>query len=307
MKTILVTGATGFFGSSLLKAFQSVDGDYKIVCVYYQDKGSSTDSRISWIEQDLLDVSKHEKLLHDVQPTHFVHLAWHVLPQHFWHSLKNVEWLYASISLFDQFCSVGGKVFMGAGTLAEYDWSYDVFDEEKTPLRPHTLYGQSKKSLFELIQQIRNKKSSDTILLWPRIGYFFGENEPVEKLLSRLVVSIKEEKPLNIMSRETARPYAHVKYVGEALVKILFCATQDEIFNVSLSRPYSLEEIVTIVSEEIKKPAITIFYGGYVPPVSEPKVLRVSMDRVHQLSGDVVKDTFCEDLKKFVRSFDGKI
>jgi nucleoside-diphosphate-sugar epimerase len=303
----LITGASGFFGNSVLNSFQKRDGDYKIICVYYKDKGKSTDPRVSWVEQDLLDVSKHEKLLQDVQATHFIHLAWHVPPQNFWHSIKNVEWLYASASLFDRFCSIGGKIFMGAGTLAEYDWSYDVFDEEKTPLRPHTLYGQCKKSLFELLQQIRNKQSSETILLWPRIGYFFGEHEPREKFLSRLVVSIKKEEPLAVVSREMARPYAHVRYVGEALVAILLHATCDETFNVSCSKPYSVQEIVTIICEELKKPLSTVSFTHYAAPVSEPTILKISMDKVIKLTDGLLKDTFPEDLRKFVRSFDGKI
>ena len=300
MKTILITGAAGFFGTSLLKAFQNLNGDDKIVCVYYKDKGESTDPRITWIEQDLLDISKHEKLFQDVQPTHFVHLAWYVPPQNFWHSIKNVEWLYASTSLFDQFCSVGGKVFIGAGTLAEYDWNYDVFDEEKTPLLPHTLYGQSKKALFELIQQIRNKKSPSTILLWSRIGYFFGEGEPKEKFLSRLVASVINKNNLNVMSRETVRPYAHVDYLGRALVDVVLSAQDDLVFNVVSPYACSLEDMVCFVASTVKQDASTIFYGKYTPPVSELPVLKVEVERLRKAIHFDWKDTFFDDFKLFV-------
>ena len=176
----------------------------------------------------------------------------------------------------------------------------DVFDEEKTPLRPHTLYGQSKKSLFELIQQIRNKKSPNTILLWPRIGYFFGDHEPKEKFLSRLAKSVIHKTPLNVMPKETLRPYAHVDYLGRVFADVLFTAKQDLVFNVTSPYACSLEDMVECVARTVGQHASTIFYGKYVPPVSELSLLKVPVERLKKVIHFEWQDTFFDDYKLFI-------
>ncbi len=301
MKTILITGASGFFGKSLVEALQKTNVDCQFICVYNNNIIDISDPRFVFVQADLLDVSKHQTLMQRFKPTKCVHLAWYVAPQKFWSALENFEWMYASINLFKVFCENGGKFFLGAGSLAEYDWITGVLDEEKTQLNPQTIYGQSKKSLYEILKIIRDVYYKDVKLIWPRIGYFFGSNEPKQKLISKLVHNIKESLPLTLVNKDIKRPYVHVKYLGNILSKIILNLGEDIVFNLSATESYSLEEIVNFISAECGIQSTQIIYNAYKSSIFEPLQLIVNTEKMVQINTRQIPDTFFKDLRNMIR------
>ena len=307
MKTILVTGASGFFGTSFLNALKKSTDQFKVFCIYVGQKGIVEDSRFIWIECDLLNMKSQQELIETLKPTHCMHFAWHVPPGTFWDSFKNIEWLYASATLFDFFCKNGGKVFVGAGSIAEYDWSSGVLDEEATPLNPATLYGESKKSLLIMLKKIRDRHLYQTVIIWPRIGYFFGENEPPEKLMSRLFTAISSGSTLRLTSANIKRPYAHVRHLGNILASLMFIVDDDFIFNLSASCSYCLGDIVKNIATQLQKSTDTLLFNAYNSPVYEPEELIILNKRLLQKSLAFQEDVFFDDLKIFVGNMHGKI
>jgi len=304
MTTFLITGASGFFGNSLLQALQKSKANGRFICLYNSQKNEINDPRFTWVKANLLDPSTHREVMKKFHPTYCVHLAWHVPPQNFWHAPENLEWLQASIHLFKEFCEAGGKVFMGAGSLAEYDWSSGILDEETTPLIPRSLYGQCKKSLYEILKVIRDTNYQSTTLLWPRIGYFFGQNEPPQKLISKVINRIKTGGALNLVSKDMKRPYAHVKYLGESLAYVLLNQQEDLAFNLSASHSYTLEEIIKFVGNIFDASPQNIVYDSYHTRslTPEPLVLSVHTDLLRKALGNPIADTFFEDLQEMAQS-----
>jgi len=294
MKTILITGASGFFGKSLLEALHSSSEEFKVIGLYHVQCPQIVDSRFEWLKADLQDLSLHSQLMQKIRPTHCVHLAWYVPPQKFWTAWENIEWLNSSLSLFRAFAREKGKVFIGAGSLAEYDWATGVLDEEKTPLNPATLYGQCKKSLHEILLAARDAHYPETTILWPRIGYFFGEDEPQEKLIRKLIASIKNGLSMDLAAPDFSRPYAHVKYLGQALATLVMeDSLEDAAFNMSASIPYSLKEVVDFIQEYLSRSSTCINYDVYP---SLPVKLTVKNQWLVD-KGMGMPDTFFTDLK----------
>ena len=234
------------------------------------------------------------------KPTDLIHLAWDVPPGEFWHSMKNIDWLYASISLFKEFCDGGGKKFIGAGSSTEYDWFSGVLDEQTTPLIPSTLYGECKKSLHAILQQIQQRNYEQTVLIWARVGYFFGEQEPQQKLISKIINHLMIQTSLNLVSEIISRPYAHVKYLGEAFVHVLFNRGKNIDFNLSGSDQYTVKEIVEFIGRELQKSTNVISYGAYKSPIKEPDNLICNTDRLKKIIGYDMPTTFYEDLKEMI-------
>jgi nucleoside-diphosphate-sugar epimerase len=303
MKTVLITGASGFFGKSFIEALgqESLD-DHQFVCIANIKTIEIQDPRFKVIQADLLDTTGHQALMEAIKPTHCVHLAWHVPPQDFWNAYENVEWLYASVSLFKAFCDTGGKVFIGAGTIAEYDWKTGILDEEKTPLMPNTFYGQCKKSLYEILTSIRNAHYKNTVLIWPRIGYFFGSSEPSLKLISRIIDSIKTSTLLKLVSKETRRPYAHVRYLGKVLAYLLLNQEEDLVFNLSANTGYTLEEIVNYVNNKVLQSSAQVSYDAYNTSSAQPITLEVKTLSLEKILKSNIQDTFFEDLKEMIEA-----
>jgi nucleoside-diphosphate-sugar epimerase len=297
-KKILITGASGFFGQSIIEALQKDKNNFEAICVSHTKPILFPDSRFQFTRCNLLDLKEEKELIHHYKPTHLLHLAWYVSPQKFWTAFDNLNWLNASINLFKSFGDNGGKVFIGAGSLAEYDWSSGVLDEVKTPLLPNTLYGQCKKSLLEILLSIRNTYYPETKIIWPRIGYFFGPNEPKEKLIPKLIESIKNGLPINLAAAEFKRPYAHVKYLGKVLTKVLIQADlKDTAFNMSASTSYPLGNIVDFVQAKLKKTFSETRYNAYP---SAPEQLEVKTDFLKSINCEI-PDTFFDDLAEIIR------
>lgn len=294
MKKILITGASGFFGKNLLHSFITKEEEFECFCVYNSQKINIIDKRFKWVKANLLDEQQSKKLIEEIKPTHCVHLAWHVPPQQFWSASENVSWLYGSIRLFQAFCENKGQMFIGAGTLAEYDWSSGILDEQITPLIPNTLYGQCKKSLYEILKVIRDTNYPEVNIIWPRIGYFFGPYESSQKLIPKLINSIKNDLPINLASAEFSRPYAHVKYFSEIISNILISDNSKNLdFNLSSSKSYALKEIVDFLAKNLNKDINNIKYDVYP---SKPIDLLVKVDYL-KILGFEIPNTFFEDLR----------
>lgn len=296
---ILITGASGFFGRSLIRALKKSIKNFECYCFYKTNAHALSDERFKWIQCDLLNLDETRQLLSEIKPTHLVHLAWYVPPQQFWTATENVDWLHASTHLFQEFCKNSGRVFIGAGTLAEYDWASGVLHGEETPLEPKTLYGQCKKSLHEILLHLRKIHSSQTKIVWLRIGHFFGSEEPKEKLIPKLINSIKNNLPINLAAADFKRPYAHIHYFGEITEKLLSLNEIDDLtFNMSTAHSYSLKEIADFIKQTLNMQSDKIMYDAYP---SMPLYIDVNTDCLKKL-GLEIPDTFFNDLTKMIES-----
>lgn len=294
---ILVTGASGFFGKHLLAQLKKNKSNFEVMYTGHNANFFMDDPRFAQRKIDLHDENHFKELMSSFQPTHMVHLAWFVSPGDFWDSEENVKWLYSSINLFKEFCKNGGKFFIGAGTLAEYDWSKGVLDEENTLLNPSTLYGQCKKSLCEIICKYRNAYFPETKIIWPRIGYFFGPGEPKEKLISKIIYNLENNAPIDLATRDFSRSYAHVKYLTQVMEICLFKDWDtDFIFNLSSEYLYRLEDMINFVTKILSLEKVQANYGIYKV---KPETLKIRIERMNNL-GVSIEDTFFHDLEEFM-------
>ncbi len=293
---ILLTGASGFFGQSVVDALKHLDHSIEVICVTHSKSLNLKDDRFCNVKCNLHDDQQTKALIKKTKPTHLIHLAWHVPPQKFWDAKENFDWLASSVKLFQLFCEEGGNVFIGAGSLAEYDWIDGILDEENTTLQPNSIYGLCKKNLHELIMNLKRMHYPEVKILWPRIGYFFGENEPQGKLISLIIRKILKQEDLSLLPKATARAYTHVRHLGNVISKTLFYNHEDLVFNLNGSNYYTLEELVNLVANNYNLPNDKVFYGGYQSSIFEPELLKVNTDRMQSL-GLKIPDTLLDDLK----------
>src|SRR3990167_6168907 len=295
----LVTGASGFVGRACLPFL--VQKKCEIIAVYHTADLNTLNLSlpINFQQLDLFNKEARIALLKKYKPTHMLHLAWHVSPRDYWKSQQNVHWLKISTDFFQEFCENGGKRFVGVGSIFEYDyWSHDELDEIKTPLRPNTLYGQCKKSTFEIINHLQLHYEQMSVT-WARIGLFFGEDEPSSKLISQLIHKIHCGESLNLVEQDTLRCYSHVRYLGEALSQLLFSSHATGPFNISSPYPIKIGEIVAYLLKLMQGSSL-VNYVGYVPKIREPKRLVPSVQRLAKKINFNPPNTLWEDLALMV-------
>ena len=217
MKTVLVTGASGFIGRYVLGALSR--RGYAVHALSRAPAPLKGSAPVEWHRADLMDGSETQRVIAKIRPHSLLHLAWTTKHGEFWHSPDNLDWTAASLNLLRCFVEHGGARFVGAGTCAEYEWGVERCDEETTALRPASLYGASKKAFNDsLAAYARNRELS---WAWGRVFFLFGPGEDENRLIPYLIRNALKKQPAVCRFGQLRRDFLFVEDVADAFAALL--------------------------------------------------------------------------------------
>jgi len=245
MKRVLVTGANGFIGRSIVPLLMKKD--MEVHCIDIKSPEESIPG-VCWHQINLIDAEKMLKLMLDIKPTHLLHFAWFAVPDKYWTSPENIRWVQASLALLQGFAQSGGQRVVMAGTCAEYDWNYGYCSEDLTPLKPATLYGICKHSLQMLLSAFSVQTGLSSA--WGRIFFLYGPYEYPDRLVPSVVRSLLNGTMAKCSLGEQLRDFLHVQDVASAFVSIL----ESEIcgpVNIGSGNPIKIKDMVLMIGEKI--------------------------------------------------------
>lgn len=211
MARVILTGASGFIGSRVLQRL--IEGGHE---VHVLGRQSPADNAIWYQPVDLLERIPD---LTAISATHLVHCAWYAEHGRFWEAPENCDWVAASLRLARAFAAAGGRRIVIAGTCAEYGWDRPIYSEEMTCPPPQTLYGQAKRSLFELLSAAAPVLGLS--LGWGRIFIPYGSREDSRRLLGTLIAARTAGHEAEFSTGEQVRDFIHVDDVAGALIALL--------------------------------------------------------------------------------------
>jgi nucleoside-diphosphate-sugar epimerase len=241
--TVLITGASGFIGTSVLKALVSESFDLHAV---YNSSMPKTEAKIKWHKVNLLDAGQVDFLFEKIKPEYLIQLAWCTGQGSYWTDEANLEWLSANLAIARSFVKYGGKRCLFAGTSAEYDWSFGNFlDEVKTPLKPLKLYGGAKLALFWALTRYFEQTKVDFV--WARFFNPFGEGEDHRRLIPKTCLRLLNDEQINFDAALSERDFLHIDDVGDAVVNVLKGAAVGAL-NIGSGTPISVRNIVTMIA-----------------------------------------------------------
>ncbi len=223
---ILVTGASGFVGNRCLPRL--ADLGYDVVAV-------------TRATADLLEPGAGARLIASVRPTHLLHLAWFTKPPEYWSSALNADWVRESVALVRAFLESGGRHVVAAGTCAEYAWLGKTCDEERTPLRPATVYGDMKRLAHAEITSLAH--SYGIPCAWGRIFFAYGPGEDASKLFSSTVKRIRAGERVSLAQPLRRLDFVHVDDVAKAFVELVDVAA-DGTYNIGTGIGISIHDAV---------------------------------------------------------------
>ena len=292
MKSVIVTGASGFLGRPAVKHL--LDLDYEVHAV-----ASKSDLKIDphpslyTHKFDLLDINDREKLFATIQPSHFLHLAWYVEHGKFWSSLQNIDWLEASIDLLQKFADGGGKRFVATGTCYEYDFvNANSLSETGAVLRPTSLYAASKVSAFHVMEALANLRQLS--FGWGRIFFLFGERENENRLVPYVIRSLLHGDVARCSHGNQVRDFADTDFVANGLARFLDSDVQGAV-NVCSGAGVSLRELIDQIIRIVGGRGSVDFGAIEAPPDDPPVIIGDTSRLVHEvgykrkfdLSGDL--------------------
>ena len=263
MKSVLITGATGFIGQHCLKLLLAQN--YEVHALSSQKKH---EDKIQWHQVDLFEKNQLASLLAYIKPTHLLHLAWYTGQGKFWNSPLNMHWVQASLGLVHYFLKEGGKRLVVAGSCAEYQWGHALCSEKTTPLLPHTYYGICKNALRTVIEHYPNIDYA-----WGRIFYPFGPFEKTERLIPSVINSLLSDQIAACTHGEQIRDFLYVEDVADAFVKYTFLnSTLQGPINIASGIPYKIKEICEKIATYLDKPDL-LRMGALPAPMNDPAIL----------------------------------
>jgi nucleoside-diphosphate-sugar epimerase len=244
---VLLTGATGFVGRHAVGPLQAAGHEVHAVTTRREPPPAAG---VTWHRSDLLASAD---VVTEVEPEVLVHLAWYVEPGSYWTSPENVRWVEASLRMLRAFAAGPGRRAILAGTSAEYDWRDpgERCHEDRTPLRPATLYGAAKHALHCVAARYAEQTGLE--LAWGRIFFVYGPGEPAGRLVPTVGRALLAGEPVPTTRGDQVRDFMHVEDVAAAFAALATSRFTGAV-NVASGAPRAVREVVDRLAAAAGRP-----------------------------------------------------
>ena len=247
MKTLMITGAGGFFGSAVVKQLSQSE-KYRIIAVTSGRKANDFPANVQADSADLL--SAGEALLARHKPDILLHLAWGRQDGQARNSAANIEWLEASLKLLRAFIENGGKRFVFAGTSSEYE-DDDGLRRESAGKVQMSMYGETKRAFAEVAKNYCQRVGVEFVDV--RLFTLYGENDRHELGAIPLCIrTLMKDEAFVCKAPNTIRDYVYVGDAARAMEAILDSDYIGSV-NVSSGQPRSMRDVFSCIADALGK------------------------------------------------------
>lgn len=289
IKSVIVTGAAGFTGYSLVKALS----DSGITVYAIVRPGSKHNRRLDGLlnviilELDFGDIDSFDIELDD-KPYALIHLAWDGKRYSCDDQVRNI---WTTLHFVDMAYKLGCKRFVCTGSQAEYGATTMQQTEDMTP-DPFCAYGAAKVAACYMSRYRAMELGIDWI--WGRIFSLYGIYEPCGRLLPDMVSEMIDNEDITLSSCRQNWDYLYVSDAAEAIIALVKYGRNGEIYNIANGdyRPLReyVEEARMILGSESR-----LSYGNDPDPYVS---LQPSVQKIYKDTGWKARTSFCEGIMK---------
>lgn len=251
MKTILITGVTGFIGANLLERL--LTEDYLIIGI---KRTTSNTWRIDEFKNNpklkLINIDEIElkKIFNNYSVDTVIHAAWCGVKADerntFQIQLENFNF---STELFLTAAKSKVKKIVSFGSQAEYGF-YSGRINETYPLNPYDAYGQAKVYTYNVLIKIVKEFNIDWN--WFRIFSIFGPKEDTNWLISSSIKKMLKNEDINLTLAEQKYDYLFVNDFTNILVESLNSKLESGVYNISSNSSIVLKEMILTIKNITK-------------------------------------------------------
>lgn len=277
---LLVTGATGFIGRSVIRA--ALARGHRVTAIV-RDAGRAAAVLPVGHPDLVLAVSS----LEDFEPAatgydRLVHLAW---PS----GLKYTDPAHVTGVLGPQFIFLDKLVQAGlrditvAGTCVEYGMLEGALSEE-TADRPVIYYALAKRALFAMLRVLQ-AGNKDLRVKWLRYFYAYGADQRPQSLYPQLLAAIaRKDKTFKMSQGDQRRDFIHVDTIAHNTVVIAEQTEQLGIINIGNGRDVRVVDFVRDVMRQAGHD-MKLDLGFYPYPAYEPFSFYADTTRLESVAG----------------------
>lgn len=272
-KKIVITGATGFLGRSILK--KCIKENLQTFVLIRNT------SKIEYIEKykhlctfvyynTLRDEHLPNLLELAFEADCFIHCAWQGVDslqrEQAYQITSNVS---LTIDAANLAYKIRSKKWIGIGSQAEYGLVNNSSNEFTTPINPVSIYGKSKVSCFWAASGLCQIYGIE--MLWCRVFSLYGPHDNPNYLIPYLIKSLTDKKRPLLTLCEQKWDYLHVTDAADAIM-MLSLSFEIGVFNIGSGLAIELKKVIERIKQEIY-PSMDLIYGD--KPYSQNQIMHL--------------------------------
>ena len=300
MKSILITGISGFVGGHISRYFVNTKPDYVIHGLsrakpawdFIENRNTVMDT-ITFHQSDLLDAKKINVIINEIQPDYILHLASFSSVSQSWReplaSFLNNTNAFLNIVEAVRIHGLNTKI-LSVGSSEEYGIvkECDLPISEKKHVAPANPYAVARVSEEHLAQIYA--KGYHLNICCTRSFNHIGPGQSDQFVVSSIAkqfaeIAIQHKKPIiKIGAGSIIRDFIDIEDVIRAYDIILEKGVTGEVYNVCSGKGHSILNIVNSLSEFAHVPVVVEQNLDLLRPIDNP-VLIGSYDKLHNTTG----------------------
>lgn len=281
---VIVTGASGFIGASLLK--DCLKAGHEAICLKRPNSDLRRVAGESFRTIDFTDdagslAPEDEAALAAAAPDAMIHLAWRGVGNQDRNDLMQIENIALTTGLARLAARLGARRFIGLGSQAEYGPCAGRIAEDQ-PLAPTTLYGATKASAYLLSKTLCEQ--AGVAFSWIRVFSTYGPDDEPYWMIPSLIRSLSSQGYYAMTPGEQRWDYCHVRDAARAVR--LVSELEEGAGAVNLGSGASAP--IRFFAEKIRdlvNPAATLGFGDISYRPDQVMRLEADTDKLTRLTG----------------------
>lgn len=260
---IVVTGATSFLGSNIIKKLMQNEDNRIWAVVRPNSKNRSNipqKKNVKIVEVDMEEIEiLYEKV--DESIDIFYHLAWEGVraPQRDDEKIQQANYR-ASVKTIQVCQKLGAKRFIGAGSQAEYGKMNGEITENY-PCTPLTEYGKEKYKTYQYISNYAKEHGIEFI--WTRIFSIYGIGDYKGSLIMNCIEKMQRNESIELTECVQEWDYLYIDEAAEIFAKMAYESELQGVYNVASGVHKPLKEFIEIIKKQLNSESVLEF--GKVP------------------------------------------
>lgn len=250
MAKVLITGATGFLGSAVVKKL--IENGYDVIATRRPTtnlfRGEELDSKIKWVNTD--DDEYKQKVI-DFSPDIIFHGAWSGVSskeRSDWNTqIKNFELLNDVLDIAKK--SNVKKIF-ALGSQAEYS-VFNIKPDETYPVDANDAYSACKLATQKILETFSSQNNIDWY--WLRVFSVFGPGEAEHWFIPWVIKNQLMNTNVDLTLCEQQYDYLYIADFAEMMLRMISAKKNASgIYNICSGKAMRLKSIVEEIGKNIK-------------------------------------------------------
>ncbi len=299
---VLVTGGTGFLGSYLVEDLIVHGHDVAVLARPDSDRRrlSAVRDRVQFLGGTLEDLPALRPAATEFRPDAVAHLAWQGVAGVDRNAPLQAHNIVRTVDLAALAAEVGAKVFVGAGSQAEYG-SYPRAVREDDETRPTTLYGKAKLAAAAMAGQIAVQAGMR--FAWLRVFSTYGPKDHEHWLIPDMIRKLRAGQRMKLTRCEQLWGFLHARDAAAAFRIVLETPSAAGIFNLGSADAPPLKDTVTLLRSLLASTA-ELGFGEIAYRPDQVMILQADIARLQALGWNPAID-LPTGLRETVAWYDG--